>query len=328
MHTTTNRPHHRRFQGYDYSRGASLFITVVTEPRCCLFGSVCENGVLLSPFGEIVKQELFAASEHFPSVLLKKWVVMPDHVHFRIYLPPGTEEPIQLIGAFVGRFKQFSQWRISQSGGPVHIWEKGYHDHICLSREMIDAIDRYIDNNPLKWRLMHGDKSLMPIHEPLDDLWLPADAFWRGVGKIELGEAPSFVALRVSRKVAPQWLGEVADTCVKGARKGYVYVSTFFSPGEHAVYRAVANACDAPMVCLRHEAIDWGYRPRGDEPELFAAKRLMVVARMEATDEPAKRPDLLWLNGVASRIALETGGKAVYVRGDSDGRPVYDVTTA
>ena len=326
MPTSSTHPHYRRYQGYDYSRGASLFITVVTEPRRWVFGSVCEESVALSAFGEIVRQELLAAALHFPAIQLKKWVVMPDHVHFRIYLAPGTEEPTRLIGAFVGRFKQLSQWRISQSGGPQRIWEKGYHDHLCLSREMIDAIDRYIENNPLKWRLMHGDRSLMPIREPLDKPWLPADSFWRGVGEIETVDDSRFVALRVSRKVAPQCLDEVAETCLKGARKGYVYVSTFFSPGEHAVYRAVANYCGAPMVCLRHEAIAWSYRPRGDEPGLFAAKRLLVVARMEATDEAARRPDLLWLNGIAREIALGAGGKAVYVRGGPDGRPRYEVT--
>ena len=196
---------------------------------------------------------------------------------------------------------------------------------ISAFREMIDAIDRYIANNPLKWRLMHGDKSLMPIREPLEKPWLPADSFWRGVGEIDLGEGTRMVSLRVSRKVAPKYFDEVADACVKGARRGYIYISTFFSPGEHAVYRAIADLCTAPMVCMRHEAIDWGYRPRGDEPELFAARRLMVVARMEASDEAARRPDLLWLNDEARRIALEAGGKAVYVRGGPDGRPEYDV---
>ena len=29
---------YRRFQGWDYSRGASLFITLVTEPRQPAFG--------------------------------------------------------------------------------------------------------------------------------------------------------------------------------------------------------------------------------------------------------------------------------------------------
>ena len=252
-------------------------------------------------------------------------VIMPDHVHFRIVLAKGMPEPVRLIGAFVGRFKQFSQWRISQAGGPARIWEKGYHDHICLSRQMNEAIDRYIVNNPLKWWLMYGNSALMRVREPLDKLWLPTDVFWRGVGDVDIGEGQKLVALRISRKVAQSHLGEVAAICARGAAKGYVYISTFFSPGEHAAYRAVAEETTAPMINLRADAVEWGYRPKGMETTLFGAGRLMVVARMEATDDPAKRADLLWLNEVARLTAIGHGGKAVYVTADAAGRPVYQV---
>ncbi len=131
------RPHHRRYAGYDYTRGASLFITVATEPRQPLFGTIFgAEGVTLSPFGVIAEAALAEAEAHFAGITVVMQVIMPDHVHFRIVLAKDMPEPVRLIGAFVGRFKQFSQWRIAQAGGPAHIWEKGYHDHICLSRQM------------------------------------------------------------------------------------------------------------------------------------------------------------------------------------------------
>lgn len=323
--SASTRPHHRRYAGYDYSRGASLFITVATEPRQRIFGAISKSGVSLSPFGAIAEAALSEAEAHFAGIGIVKRVIMPDHVHFRIILAKGMPEPVRLIGAFVGRFKQFAQWRIAQAGGPAHIWEKGYHDHICLSRQMNEAIDRYIANNPLKWWLMHGDSTLMRVREPLDKPWLPTDVFWRGVGDVDVGEGQKLVALRISRKVAAAHLGEVATMCARGAMKGYVYISTFFSPGEHAAYRAIAEGTAAPMVNLRADAVEWGYRPRGMETTLFGAGRLMVVARMEATDDPATRPDLLWLNEIARLAAIGNGGKAVYVKADAAGRPVYQV---
>ena len=36
---------YRRFNGWDYSRGASLFITIVTEARQGVFGHVVEGGI-------------------------------------------------------------------------------------------------------------------------------------------------------------------------------------------------------------------------------------------------------------------------------------------
>ena len=40
--------YYRRYHGYDYSRGAALFITVATEPRRALFGRVENATVVLS----------------------------------------------------------------------------------------------------------------------------------------------------------------------------------------------------------------------------------------------------------------------------------------
>ncbi len=318
----TSHPHHRRFSGYDYSRGAAVFATVSTEPRLALFGEIRDGRMVLSDFGEIAEAALLEAAEHFPEIALHAHVVMPDHVHIRFHVSPGLPEPVRAFGAFVGRFKQFSQWRIGQSGGPKHIWEKGYHDHLCLSRQMIDAVDHYIANNPLKWWLMHGDRSLLHVREPLAESWLPPDAFWRCVGRFEMRSDRRLVALRISRRIPEREVPAVVETCVKGAMRGYCYVSTFFSPGEHAVYRAVAERTGAPMIHLRADAIPWAYRPTGLEPELFAAGRLLALARMEATDAPADRATLLWLNGKAREIALGAGGATVYARFES-GKVVY-----
>ena len=50
--------YYRRYHGYDYSRGASLFITMATEPRKALFGKV-ENGfVVLSSLGRLVLEAI------------------------------------------------------------------------------------------------------------------------------------------------------------------------------------------------------------------------------------------------------------------------------
>ena len=260
-----------------------------------------------------MEEELLAAA-NAPGIRLFTHVVMPDHVHFRFRLESGVPDPMRAIGAFVGRFKQLSQWRVSQSGGPTHIWGKGYHDHICLSRQMQEAVDRYITYNPLKWWLMHGDRSLMHVREPLAFPWLPNEVFWRGVGSFAPISGMTPVALRISRKVPTEQLNEVVETCVKGAERGYCYFSTFFSPGEHAVFRAVAERTSAPLVHLRPFSIHWAYRPTGIEPRLFAAGRLLDLARMEATDDPATRPDMLWLNRCAVEMANALGGKGVYVQ--------------
>ncbi|MBR1608424.1 MAG: transposase [Kiritimatiellae bacterium] len=322
----TTRPHHRRYPGYDYSRGAAVFATIATEPRRPIFGQVRDGAMVLSECGHILEASIREAAPKIGGIALHAHVVMPDHAHLRFHANAGLGNPVATIGAFVGRIKQFSQWRIARSGGPDHVWQRGYHDHLCLSRQMIDAVDRYIANNPLKWWLMHGDKSLLHVREPLAAEWLPSDAFWRGVGAIAPDPGRPLVALRISRNIPAEKIPAVVEDCVKGAEiGGYVYVSTFFSPGERAVFRAVAERTSAPMIHLRHDAIAWAYRPKGMEPGLFASRRLLAIARMEATDAPADRASLLWLNAKACEIAAAAWGKAVYARYEG-GKVVWSAT--
>ena len=42
---------YRRFYGYDYSRGAALFITIVTNPRRRLFGAIINAKLQKTPLG-------------------------------------------------------------------------------------------------------------------------------------------------------------------------------------------------------------------------------------------------------------------------------------
>ena len=336
---------YRRFHGWDYSKGASLFITISTEPRRSLFGRVEKGAMVLSPLGEKVMEALEAIPRLNPGITLYGHVVMPDHVHFCCHLAAGLAEPLQVLGNAIRRFKNYTTkvWKAelaerssaistgvlqsSPSGdgqtafGQIGLlWQRGYHDLLCLSREGIDAVEHYIANNPLKWWLMYCDKSLMQVREPLDSPLLDGTGiFWRGVGNTDLidpatiGPNRHIVSMRISRRVPANLLPQVVADCLKGANAGYIYASTFFSPGEHALYDALV-AAGAPMIKLQTSKIGWGYRPVGSEPELFAAGRLLILAPMPAPATPSTRPELLDANRHAATLAHAcNGGKAIYV---------------
>ncbi len=336
---------YRRFHGWDYSKGASFFITIVTEPRRSLFGRVEQGAMMLSPLGEKVMEALESIPRLNPGITLYGHVVMPDHVHLCCHLAPGLAEPLQILGNAIRRFKNYTTkvWKAElaeqnsaiSTGAPQSspsedgqteigqfglLWQQGYHDLLCLSREAIDAVEHYIANNPLKWWLMYCDKTLMRVQEPLDSPLLDGTGiFWRGVGNTDLiapamiGPKRRIVSMRISRKVPASQLTQVAADCLKGANAGYIYASTFFSPGERQLYNALVEA-GAPMIKLQTSKIGWGYRPVGSDPELFAAKRLLILAPMLAPATPSTRPELLDANRHAATIAHAwDGGKAIYV---------------
>lgn len=97
VHQKAQIKRYRRFHGYDYSRGATLFITIATEPRRPLFGRIVDARPLLTPLGDDVLAALEAIPKFNPGFILFSRVVMPDHVHFRIYFPSGLAEPLAPI---------------------------------------------------------------------------------------------------------------------------------------------------------------------------------------------------------------------------------------
>ena len=187
----------RRFRGYDYARGGSMFVTICLKRRHRLFCCVAHECVELSEAGEIAKRVFVEAVARFAGfITLRALTIMPDHVHIRFTWPAGHADAVKKIGAFMGRFKQFSQYRIA--GRAPSIWEEGYHDLICTSERMNRAVDAYIGNNPLKWWLMHGNRSLMHVVEPFPLPEAGGEDLWRAVGNSGLLEL-NYIAAAIAR---------------------------------------------------------------------------------------------------------------------------------
>ncbi|MBP5321655.1 MAG: hypothetical protein J6334_11770, partial [Kiritimatiellae bacterium] len=81
------------------------------------------------------------------------------------------------------------------------------HERVALSEA------GEIGNNPLKWWLMHGDRSLMHVMEPFPLSEAGDSDLWRAVGNDALLESPRIVSLRISRKVSESALQQVVAVC-------------------------------------------------------------------------------------------------------------------
>ena len=125
--------YYRRYRGYDYTRGASLFITLSTEPRKALFGRVEDAVVIHSDLGRLVLEALEAIPRLNPGLELFEHVLMPDHLHMNLRIKPGLAEPLQVLGAAMRRFKTFTTTLARKALGLSRIWQQGYHDRVCVS---------------------------------------------------------------------------------------------------------------------------------------------------------------------------------------------------
>ena len=161
-----------RLYGYDYAQSGAYFVTVRTAARRCCLCEIAGTAVDLTPAGRIVAQEWVRTGEVRPEIGLHEFVVMPNHVHGVLILSPtvgatrrvalgrGCASPLRSgvppgsLGAIVGQFKAASARRVNALHGTSEgFWQRGFYEHVIRNEADLDAIRRYIANNPLQWAL-------------------------------------------------------------------------------------------------------------------------------------------------------------------------------
>lgn len=303
---------YRRYHGYDYSRGAALFVTISTEPRRAVFGRVENAAVVHSDLGVAVLEAMQAMPRLNPGISLFEHVLMPDHLHMNLRIEPGLDEPLQVFGAAIRRFKTFTTTLARKALGIPKLWQQGCHDRICTSRRFIDSTSRYIRYNPLKHELMHNQPEFMRIHEPLESPRLDSDSYWKGIGDTSLlAPENKLLALRVSRKVRAGDIPHVVARMENAVRAGFVIVSGFISPGEAAVRdMLVSNRC-ARFINMLPSCMPMRHRPDSRYLEPLSQGRFLEIA--EGNDEQEfGRDACLSLNDQIAAMALAGAGGALY----------------
>jgi len=103
--------------------------------------------IALTEFGETVKTQIEALSEHYYEICVDKYVIMPNHVHMVVFINAGGASAAPTtLGNLIRGFKS----GVSRVCG-FSLWQRGYHDHIIRDETEYQKIWRYIDGNPAKW---------------------------------------------------------------------------------------------------------------------------------------------------------------------------------
>lgn len=104
----------RRMVGHDYTERQMYMITMVTEGRQPLLGTLVGNAdapdgvadapkVELSPLGKLVEREWWACQKHHPEIEVIALQLMPDHLHGILFVQSKMEKP---LGLALRGFKQ------------------------------------------------------------------------------------------------------------------------------------------------------------------------------------------------------------------------------
>ncbi|MDQ7022912.1 MAG: hypothetical protein Q9M97_05265 [Candidatus Gracilibacteria bacterium] len=79
-------PETKRLEKFDYSSTGGYFITICTKNREEYFGEIVDGKMVLNEIGIQLKLEIENIPKFRKNVLLDEFVIMPNHIHFVIFL--------------------------------------------------------------------------------------------------------------------------------------------------------------------------------------------------------------------------------------------------
>ncbi len=239
------------------------------------------------------------------AILLKKIVVMPDHVHFiihvREYLPTH-------LGRYISRLKTVCTLAVSElpgypvdtDGNPLHIFEDNYHDRIIRNDSMLETERRYLDDNPRRYllRKQHPEYFSSPVRITING------EHYSAFGNILLLKDIHPEPAIISRRYTPEHLSRLKAGWEEAARSRKALVSPFISKPEKEIKKAVLES-GGRIIEILDNGFPERYKPSGTAFDLCLEGRLLQIAPLvyETSKIPLTRNRALELNATARQIA-------------------------
>ena len=135
-----------------------FFVTFQVFENKSLLGAIVGENCILNELGLAVKDLIETLPKYNPEVYVDCFVVMPNHVHLVLKIDDRQTNEEHHLGKIMRKLKSLAarDYRILGSRGVVpclgtKLWQDNYWEKIVTSHEQLEAIRRYIENNPKRW---------------------------------------------------------------------------------------------------------------------------------------------------------------------------------
>jgi REP element-mobilizing transposase RayT len=109
------------------------FLTFCTHKRMATLANPQIYSVCMEFFAEALKRNIFVG----------RYILMPDHVHLFVKLPPPAEN----LSDWVKSLKNFLSKELRKNGAPSPHWQRGFFDHVLRSSESYSEKWLYVVEN-------------------------------------------------------------------------------------------------------------------------------------------------------------------------------------
>lgn len=287
---------------------APFFSSITADPESAKTRPLVE----LSPTGKIICECLKKLPDDYPVLRLLRYIVMPDHIHFEVFVTKKTEMPLGLmIAAFKSsctkRYREeFPQSVLTIKGSPM--FQSGFNDKIAFRAGAKDAFYNYIVDNPRRYLI----KKLYPEYF-FHKLQITVNGRKCGLyGNIFLLDHPvkSFVKISRIKSRTPDLEAKI-KMWEETIRCGGVLVSPFINPEEKR-YRDIAINHGNGIILIVDFCFSDRKKPYKELFDICSEGRLLIIST-EQYPTPPKLMNYLHaqeLNAIASAISQLTPGTA------------------
>ena len=266
----------RRHDRHDYLSPCIYMITLAIKGRCPLLGAVCspdgshsQPWLKPSPLGDLIAQCWREIPQYYPQVRLLALQIMPDHLHGIIQV---TERLPRHLGHVINGFKVGCN-RVAKGMSLSPLWEEGYNDRILQGRGQLNAMFRYLQDNPRRLWTKRNHPEFFKTQQDI----IIGDQSVTVMGNRFLLDSPNKVVVKCSRKMTDDEIGHATKRFLMMAQRGAVLVSPRISHGEKAVMDMIQEA-GFPFIQLLENGFSPMWKSGGEMFNACANGQVLLVA--------------------------------------------------
>ena len=162
-------------------------------------------------------------------------------------------------------------------------FERSPYLELSFDSRQLKTIRRYIRLNPARaiWKQRNPD--LFVRHTNLRHPYLDARQSWSSIGYAPLFASPFLFHVRLTLKKSVEEHRAAIAEIVEKARRGYIAVSGFLSPGEKEAFRQLKEEPRARFIKLLPASLPPRYDPSAEDSREIAAGRLLILSGFSNT---------------------------------------------
>lgn len=289
-----------RARWHDYRQKGLYHLTLLKAPLTPAFGSLSGNQTIpvgtpgssfitASPTGKAIKLALLELTSIHPALRLYQYALMPDHLHLLVRVESGLDE---ILGRKIAIFKTIA----NKNANMEQVFAKGFNDQILSSSRNLDAVYRYLRENPYRLAVRRANPDFF---QKLNNLTI-AGVACQAYGNIHLLANPFKEQVIVHRADTPVQFDRNKDRWLYTAANGGVLVSPFISPREKEI-RTEAEELDGRFILITNQPFAGRDKPTGRDFDLCTQGRMLIITPLQPLD--FSRPACLKMNELAKQIA-------------------------